>query len=101
MNTGVMATWENDRRHQATCDWNLYGDQRPDPDLCNIDCLNRPDEVAAAWARLDGLGVADGHGHAGDKDDEEQPEFGHAPGIDKGGPSPAGALDPFGRDLAG
>lgn len=46
-----------DTRHRATCDWNLYPDQRPDPELCNLDCLNRPDEVRAAW-RL--LGTAEG-----------------------------------------
>lgn len=41
-------TDDDDRRHQATCDVNLYPGEP-----CNIDCLERPDEIAASWAWLD------------------------------------------------
>ena len=48
--------------------------------------------------QFDGLGAADCHGHAGDKDDEDQPEFVHGSGIGTDHPSRTGALDPFGGD---
>lgn len=27
-----------DPAHRATCDWNMYREQRPDPELCNLEC---------------------------------------------------------------
>lgn len=51
-----MTDDQDDRRHQATCDWNLYKEYRAtDPDLCNIDCLNRPEDIAKSWAMLDAI----------------------------------------------
>jgi hypothetical protein len=43
----------DDRRHQATCDWNLYREQRftNRRELCNIDCRSRPEQIKASWAK--------------------------------------------------
>lgn len=46
-------TVSEDRSHRATCNWNLYPDQRPDSELCNLDCLARPGEVLDAWRLVD------------------------------------------------
>lgn len=43
---GVM----DDPQHRHSCDWNLYPEQRPDPDLCNLGCLDDPEGVAASRA---------------------------------------------------
>lgn len=47
----------DDPQHRYTCDWNLYPDQRPDPELCNLDCLDDPQAVAASRAYVDGIGL--------------------------------------------
>lgn len=40
----------DDPQHRHTCDWNLYPEQRSDPELCNLDCLDDPEGVAASRA---------------------------------------------------
>lgn len=42
----------DDPQHRHTCDWNLYPEQRPDPDLCNLGCLDDPEGVAASRAMV-------------------------------------------------
>jgi hypothetical protein len=45
---------DDDRSHFVLCDWNLYAELRSeDPDLCNLDCRNQPEEVAANWRNAD------------------------------------------------
>jgi hypothetical protein len=44
---------EDDRSHFVLCDWNLYADQRPDPELCNLDCASQPEAVAENWKQAD------------------------------------------------
>ena len=46
----------DDPRHRHTCDWNLYPEQRPDPELCNLGCLDDPEGVAASRAYVEAQG---------------------------------------------
>lgn len=46
----------DDPRHQHTCDWNLYPEDRDDPNLCNVGCLDNPEGVAASRAYVEGRG---------------------------------------------
>ena len=43
----------DDPQHRYLCDWNLYPEYRPDPDLCNLGCLDEPEAVQRDRAYVD------------------------------------------------
>jgi hypothetical protein len=47
-------TMGDDRSHFVLCDWNLYQEDRHENwDLCNLDCLRQPEQVATNWRSHD------------------------------------------------
>ena len=49
----MSETEREDRSHRPLCDWNLYPENRDDPELCNLSCAAHPDDVAKRWRALE------------------------------------------------